>query len=141
MNRSAKRDDLQLLIARWQAQLTLGYEMFEPPMYRGPDRAWKNDQVILVDHPASRSRTLARHCISAGTIVTLVPALSAVLLDGEKSKRCDFCFRLPQDKVRKCTGCAEYWYCGPICTRSVSFFDVILPLTSCRSASSLETSA
>ena len=69
--------------------------------------------MTLVDHPASRSRTLARHCILARTIITLVPALSVLLLDGEKSKRCDFCIQLPEDKVRSAQDAQNTGIAGP----------------------------
>ena len=99
--------------------LTFGTAMKTYSMRYGEENQWMNDFLVLADSPATRNQAQARQALPSGTVIATVPALSAILLPEEKSRRCDHCFRRPETKARRCTGCAEYWYCGPSC-RSIS---------------------
>lgn len=73
--------------------------------------------IKLVPHPIARSQAISTRKISAGSVVLSVPAFTSALLEAEKGRRCDTCFRLPPDgeKLKKCTGCASYFYCDTRC--------------------------
>ncbi|KAJ7069695.1 hypothetical protein C8F01DRAFT_1217270 [Mycena amicta] len=61
-----------------------------------------------------RSRAVATENLSAGSCVISCPPLATILLPQEKGRRCDYCHILAPD-LRKCSGCAEYLYCGAAC--------------------------
>ncbi|EGO23481.1 hypothetical protein SERLADRAFT_449865 [Serpula lacrymans var. lacrymans S7.9] len=73
--------------------------------------------IRLEPHPIARDQTVAACHISSGSIVISLPPLTTVLLPSEKGCRCDYCFRRdsPDVHLRRCTGCASYWYCGAQC--------------------------
>ncbi|KAF5360478.1 hypothetical protein D9756_005029 [Leucocoprinus leucothites] len=73
--------------------------------------------VELTSHPAARSQARATQAISAGSIIISVPAFAFALLDAEKGQRCDVCFRRSHETrhLKKCTGCASYYYCDADC--------------------------
>ncbi|KAI0345845.1 hypothetical protein BDW22DRAFT_1324583 [Trametopsis cervina] len=73
--------------------------------------------IHLKSHPTARDQACAANYTFAGTIVLQVEALATALLPSEKGQRCDNCMRRPETGTRlaKCTGCAEYWYCGTTC--------------------------
>ncbi|XP_006462489.1 hypothetical protein AGABI2DRAFT_223832 [Agaricus bisporus var. bisporus H97] len=75
--------------------------------------------IKLVPHPTARSQAISTKKISAGSVVLSVPAFTSALLEAEKGRRCDTCFRLPPDgeKLKKCTGCASYFYCDTRCQK------------------------
>ncbi|THU87034.1 SET domain-containing protein [Dendrothele bispora CBS 962.96] len=70
----------------------------------------------LKSHPSARDRCTSAVTFSPGTILLSVPALVTVLLPAQKGHRCDACNRQPQNQsLKRCTGCASYWYCDTIC--------------------------
>ncbi|KLO16794.1 hypothetical protein SCHPADRAFT_937656 [Schizopora paradoxa] len=78
--------------------------------------------IRLSPHSVARNQAVANGDLPAGCTIVDSPALSAVLTFEEKGLRCDTCFRRPARtfKLKKCSGCAEYWYCNEICTFSLS---------------------
>ncbi|KAF8903151.1 hypothetical protein CPB84DRAFT_1814772 [Gymnopilus junonius] len=77
---------------------------------------WLPQTIKLVSHPKARDQSVATTQIKAGSSILTTPAFASILLDSEKGRRCDNCFRLPQDKpLRRCTGCGSYWYCNAEC--------------------------
>jgi hypothetical protein len=71
----------------------------------------------LQDDARARSRAVASKTIAAGSVILSDSYLAAVLLPSEKGRRCDTCYRMSKDKaLRKCSGCASYWYCDTNCT-------------------------
>ncbi|KZT09128.1 SET domain-containing protein [Laetiporus sulphureus 93-53] len=74
-------------------------------------------EVCLEHHPTARNKAVAARSLNAGSVIITVPALSSVLYQSAKGQRCDACHRLSSstDRLRKCTGCAGYWYCGTEC--------------------------
>lgn len=77
--------------------------------------------ISLETHPKARSKCVATAPRAAGTVLLVVPALSTALLQAGKGRRCDNCHRLESDimRLRKCTGCVSYWYCGRECADHV----------------------
>ncbi|KZT65794.1 SET domain-containing protein [Daedalea quercina L-15889] len=73
--------------------------------------------VRLETHLTARNKAAASSSLAAGTVILVAPALSTALVQAAKGLRCDNCHRLASDVVqlRKCTGCASYWYCGRQC--------------------------
>ncbi|KAH9947569.1 SET domain-containing protein [Amylocystis lapponica] len=71
----------------------------------------------LEPHPTARSKATAAELLQPGAIVLSVPSLSTCLLQTEKGRRCDGCHSLPSAgaKLKRCSGCASYWYCGTTC--------------------------
>ncbi|KAG9000226.1 hypothetical protein FRB93_012766 [Tulasnella sp. JGI-2019a] len=62
-------------------------------------------------------RAIASQSIKAGDLVLSSMALSTLLLPAEKGVRCDQCLGSPSSnvKLRRCSGCISYWYCGVEC--------------------------
>lgn len=83
------------------------------------DGHWSNSSIRLEEHPTAREQALALRKFPPGTTVVRSTALAFVLTEKEKGQRCDACFRLAGPKsslaLRKCSGCAAYWYCGTEC--------------------------
>ncbi|KAI1793397.1 SET domain-containing protein [Ganoderma leucocontextum] len=75
------------------------------------------DLVRLGPHPVSRNAALTKVPVRSSSVVASVPALATSLLPAEKGKRCDGCHVLESDSVtlRRCSGCASFWYCGTTC--------------------------
>lgn len=75
--------------------------------------------LILEAHPVARSKAIAASDISAGTCIMREVSLAAVLLPAEKGRRCDACFRRASTdrQLRRCSGCAAYWYCNAECQK------------------------
>ncbi|KAF9013276.1 hypothetical protein BDQ17DRAFT_1386869 [Cyathus striatus] len=73
--------------------------------------------ICLLPHPTARSHAIAAKFISAGSILVSVPSLASVLVEREKGRRCDSCHRVQcvERSLRKCSGCASYWYCDIKC--------------------------
>ncbi len=73
--------------------------------------------VRVTPHKTARNQAVANGDLSAGSTILATPALSTVLTFEEKGQRCDSCFRRPKDgsKLKKCSGCAGYWYCDQTC--------------------------
>ncbi|KAI8994142.1 SET domain-containing protein [Trametes punicea] len=73
--------------------------------------------VRLVPHPTARNAAVATSQIRAGSVIASIPSLSTCLLPSEKGKRCDECHTSQTEHVRlrKCSGCASFWYCGATC--------------------------
>jgi hypothetical protein len=73
--------------------------------------------IKLQDDARARSRAVASNILPAGSVVLSDSCLAAALLPSEKGRRCDACYRMSKDKaLRKCSGCASYWYCDTDCT-------------------------
>ncbi|KAI0365729.1 SET domain-containing protein [Pilatotrama ljubarskyi] len=74
-------------------------------------------QVRLAPHPTARNAAVAVSYLPSGSVVASIPALATSLLPSEKGKRCDACHVLRSDEVqlRRCSGCASFWYCGTAC--------------------------
>lgn len=71
--------------------------------------------VQLEHHPVARSQAVATENLLPGSLILSIPSLSYVLLPAEKGRRCDACHRLSKAQLRKCTGCASYFYCDSEC--------------------------
>ncbi|PFH54075.1 hypothetical protein AMATHDRAFT_136523 [Amanita thiersii Skay4041] len=71
----------------------------------------------LEAHPVARSCAVANSHIPAGSSILRETSLAYVLLSSQKGKRCDTCFRksLGASTLKRCTGCASYWYCDAKC--------------------------
>ncbi|KAF8195565.1 hypothetical protein BJ912DRAFT_1021255 [Pholiota molesta] len=55
--------------------------------------------IGLAPHPLARERCVAKSHFKPGSHILSAPAYAAILLDSEKGRRCDLCFRLPSDGV------------------------------------------
>ncbi|KAI0086472.1 hypothetical protein BDY19DRAFT_345051 [Irpex rosettiformis] len=75
--------------------------------------------IALKTHDLARQKACATQTLFPGTCVVTVEALETALLPSEKGQRCDFCLCRPLEAKRlaRCSGCAEFWYCGPICQK------------------------
>ncbi|ESK90479.1 histone-lysine n-methyltransferase ashr1 [Moniliophthora roreri MCA 2997] len=70
----------------------------------------------LEGHSTARNQCVAAQPIFAGSTILTEHALSSVLLLSEKQKRCDACHKLAlSNHLKKCTGCASFWYCDTTC--------------------------
>jgi len=74
----------------------------------------KHGMVKLTPHPTARSQARTVQAITAGSTVISVPVFVSALLDVEKGRRCDACFR-KNKRLKKCSGCASYYYCNADC--------------------------
>ncbi|KAI0354898.1 SET domain-containing protein [Trametes cingulata] len=74
-------------------------------------------RVRLAPHPTARNAAVSTSHLLAGSVIASVTALSTSLLPSNKGKRCDACHVLQSDdvKLRRCSGCASFWYCGTAC--------------------------
>ncbi|KAI9058305.1 SET domain-containing protein [Trametes sanguinea] len=74
-------------------------------------------RVRLTPHPTARDAAVAVIPARAGDPVAIVPALSAVISQDQKSWRCDHCGTASMGllNLRRCSGCASFWYCGTTC--------------------------
>lgn len=83
------------------------------------DMQWENAFMYLGSHATARTAVYAKQPLSPGITVFEESALSTVLLPTEKGRRCDFCLRNPAVQnlkgLKRCTGCAAYWYCDASC--------------------------
>ncbi|KAH9891581.1 SET domain-containing protein [Cubamyces lactineus] len=77
-------------------------------------------EIHLAPHTTARNAAVATSYFSAGSIIASIPCLSTCVLQSEKGKRCDACHVLETDQVtlRKCSGCASFWYCSETCQGS-----------------------
>lgn len=83
------------------------------------DPLWLPKNVELVPHTTARDKAIAKVDIKAGEYILSTPSFTSSLLEHEKGRRCDNCFRLPSEgspPLKKCTGCGCYWYCDAQCT-------------------------
>lgn len=71
--------------------------------------------VSLTAHPTARNKAVAKHDIAPGETILTDRALAVALLPEQKGQRCDACFRR-SSTLKRCSGCAEYWYCGYDCS-------------------------
>ncbi|PCH40034.1 hypothetical protein WOLCODRAFT_116534 [Wolfiporia cocos MD-104 SS10] len=71
----------------------------------------------LAPHQTARNQAISVEALAPGSVVVSVPSLVTALLPSEKGRRCDNCHVLESGdiRLRKCTGCAAYWYCGSEC--------------------------
>ncbi|KAH7915857.1 hypothetical protein BJ138DRAFT_1141031 [Hygrophoropsis aurantiaca] len=76
-----------------------------------------SDNVGLEPHPTARDKAVAKNVLRTGSLILSIPSLATILLPTEKGQRCDCCFSSQSSGVtlRRCTGCASYWYCGTKC--------------------------
>ncbi|OSD07270.1 SET domain-containing protein [Trametes coccinea BRFM310] len=74
-------------------------------------------RVRLAPHPTARDAAVAVVPAKAGDPIAIVPALSTVISPDQKSWRCDQCGTASMGflNLRRCSGCASFWYCGTIC--------------------------
>ncbi|KAI0823932.1 SET domain-containing protein [Trametes gibbosa] len=74
-------------------------------------------RVHLIPHPSGRNAAVSTSALPSGSVVASIASLATCLLPSEKAKRCDVCHILQSDavKLRRCSGCASFWYCGPTC--------------------------
>ncbi|KDR82823.1 hypothetical protein GALMADRAFT_1348489 [Galerina marginata CBS 339.88] len=79
--------------------------------------SWLPDNVELIPHSQARDKSVAKQIFKAGACILSTSAFASILLDSEKGRRCDNCFRFPAlDKtLKRCTGCGSYWYCDAQC--------------------------
>jgi hypothetical protein len=81
------------------------------------------ENLSLLPHQKARDKVVSTRCLPAGTIILSDQSLTTTLLPKEKGRRCDFCHSFaPQDQghLRRCSGCASYWYCDSKCTHHPS---------------------
>jgi hypothetical protein len=71
----------------------------------------------LVPHPVARDKVISTARLRAGLSVLSTFGFATILLDSEKGRRCDACFRLSNESrsLRRCSGCGSYWYCNAQC--------------------------
>ncbi|KAI0661947.1 SET domain-containing protein [Cubamyces menziesii] len=76
--------------------------------------------IQLAPHATARNAAIATSFFSAGSTVASIPSLSTCLLPSDKGKRCDACHVLETDRIelRRCSGCASFWYCSETCQGS-----------------------
>ncbi|KAF9228438.1 SET domain-containing protein [Gyrodon lividus] len=77
--------------------------------------------ISLQSHPTARNKAVSNYLLLAGTTIISVGSIANVLLPKEQGRRCDFCLSLEsqtEGRLRRCTGCASYWYCGTKCQTS-----------------------
>jgi len=88
------------------------------------------DAIRLAPHPTARSKAVATTHLPVGSVIITIPSVVTVLLASEKGRRCDTCFRLTSEQcqLRRCTGCASYWYCDMQCLPSDIFTSFIARL-------------
>ncbi|KAF8967151.1 hypothetical protein BDZ97DRAFT_569682 [Flammula alnicola] len=79
--------------------------------------SWVPDSVELVPHPSARDKCIAKTQFRPGSPILSTYAFAAILLDSEKGRRCDACFRIASHKtpLKRCSGCGSYWYCDAQC--------------------------
>jgi hypothetical protein len=94
---------------------------------------------LVATEGLGRDSAIATCRLSSGEVALTDNGWKTALLASEKGKRCDLCHRAASEDItlRKCTKCAEYWYCGPQCTSSMSSC-VYRILKDCRSERSVE---
>ncbi|KAF8582811.1 hypothetical protein K439DRAFT_119131 [Ramaria rubella] len=68
----------------------------------------------LQPHRTARNQAVACSSLPVGTTLLAIAPLAAILVESEKGRRCDLCFR-PRAELHRCTGCKQYWYCGSTC--------------------------
>ncbi|KAI5824841.1 SET domain-containing protein [Schizophyllum commune Tattone D] len=74
--------------------------------------------IQLQPHPRARDQVVATTDFTEGSVIFKQHALATALLPAEKGRRCDACSRLAFDRaLRRCSGCAEYYYCDEHCQR------------------------
>lgn len=78
---------------------------------------WDSSFIRLVPHDRARSHAVAAVVLSPGATILRNRALATVVLPDEKGLRCDSCFHNSGQRLRlkRCSGCAEYWYCNESC--------------------------
>ncbi|KAI6014668.1 hypothetical protein EDC04DRAFT_2578659 [Pisolithus marmoratus] len=74
--------------------------------------------IVLQAHPTARDKAVSEIRVSAGTVLAVIPGLAQIVVGAEKGRRCDYCLISAEDRLRRCTGCASYWYCDVQCQRS-----------------------
>ncbi|KAF9556751.1 hypothetical protein CPC08DRAFT_710983 [Agrocybe pediades] len=75
---------------------------------------WIPNTLRLASHENARDKAVATGHLDPGSSILKTPAFAAILLDSEKGRRCDHCFR-KNAGLKKCTGCGSYWYCDAHC--------------------------
>lgn len=85
-----------------------------PSSYMNPSKKF---HISLESHVNARDKAVASRDISPGEVIITEHAWGTALVPGEKGKRCDHCHRVRHGgrPLRRCTGCASYWYCGTAC--------------------------
>ncbi|KZT60083.1 SET domain-containing protein [Calocera cornea HHB12733] len=81
-----------------------------------------NDRVVpgidqyfrMAKHPTRRSAARALRDIPSGLTIMTETAVTAVLADDQRGKRCDACFKV-NPKLIQCPKCKEVWYCDDQC--------------------------
>ncbi|KAI0670829.1 SET domain-containing protein [Trametes maxima] len=73
--------------------------------------------IRLGSHPTARNAAFSVSSLPSGSVIASITSFSTCLLPTEKGKRCDGCHTLPSDglNLRRCSGCASFWYCGTAC--------------------------
>ncbi|KAI0648097.1 SET domain-containing protein [Trametes meyenii] len=73
--------------------------------------------VRLGSCPTARNAAFSASPSPSGSVIASIASLSTCLLPTEKGKRCDACHTLPRNglSLRRCSGCASFWYCGTVC--------------------------
>ncbi|EIW81423.1 SET domain-containing protein [Coniophora puteana RWD-64-598 SS2] len=76
--------------------------------------------VRLEPHPTARNKAVTSRSFSPGDCILTVRAFATALIPSFKGKRCDRCLRLESSGIdlKRCSGCASYYYCGPQCQTS-----------------------
>ncbi|KAH9850123.1 SET domain-containing protein [Lenzites betulinus] len=74
-------------------------------------------KICLKVHSTARNAAFSTSAQPPGSIVATISSLATCLLPSEKAKRCDVCHVLQSDavKLKRCSGCASFWYCGTTC--------------------------
>src|SRR6266550_2894074 len=85
----------------------------------GPLNLNSTSMLHLEAHPVARNKAVALSDIRPGTCILQEVALAGILLPAEKGRRCDACFRgsSVNGQLKRCSGCASYWYCSAECKK------------------------
>uniref|UniRef100_A0A8H7XZH3 SET domain-containing protein n=1 Tax=Psilocybe cubensis TaxID=181762 RepID=A0A8H7XZH3_PSICU len=82
------------------------------------DLVWLPKNIELAPHSTARNKAIAKLDIKAGDSILSTPSFASILLESQKGRRCDNCFRLPPEgcpPLKRCAGCGSYWYCDAQC--------------------------
>lgn len=82
--------------------------------YKSPAGLWQNIYLEQKVHQITRNAVYAKKKLEPGTILMEEKVLSSVLLPEAKGSRCDCCLREGK-AMKRCSGCAAYFYCDTVC--------------------------
>lgn len=78
--------------------------------------SYSNPYIGLFQHPTRRTAAHAIRAVPLGHTIFTETAVTAVLADAQRGKRCDACFKAGS-KLIQCPECKEVWYCNAQCLK------------------------